>query len=57
MNWVLLGVMADIAQLQSYEILFKDSQNNDLLEVLKRIEKQNEEILNLLKGGDYERRL
>lgn len=52
MNWLLLGVMADIAQLQSYEILLEDSQNNDLMEILKKVLEQNKEILEILKGGE-----
>lgn len=43
--WFWLGVIADIAQLESYEILLHDSQNNDLMEKL-------EEILNILKEGN-----
>lgn len=40
--WFWLGVMADFAQLESYEILLRDSQNNDLMKKL-------DEILKLLK--------
>lgn len=55
----LLNVMANWAQLQSYDILLKDFNNNDLMEYLKhqdellnKIIKQNEEILKLLKEGN-----
>lgn len=43
--WFLLGVIADIAQLESYDILLHDSQNNDLMEKL-------DEILRILKEGN-----
>lgn len=43
--WFYLGVIADIAQLESYEMLLKDSQNNDLMEKL-------DEILRILKEGN-----
>lgn len=57
--WFWLSVAADMAQLQSYEMLLQDSNNNDLMKYLKhqdndllqKIIKQNEEILQLLKGG------
>ena len=43
--WFYLGVVADIAQLESYEMLLKDSQNKDLMEKL-------DEILRILKEGN-----
>lgn len=53
-----LNVIASIAQLESYNILLHDFNNNDLMEYLKhqddllgKIINQNEEILSLLKGG------
>jgi hypothetical protein len=53
-----LNVMANWAQLQSYDILLKDFNNNDLMEYLKhqdellsKIIHQNEQIIELLKGG------
>ena len=53
-----LDVLANIVQLKSYEILVHDFNNNDLMnylkhqdELLDKIIKQNDEILNLLKGG------
>ena len=55
----LLNVMANWAQLQSYDILLKDFNNNDLMkylqyqdELLEKIINQNEEILLLLKEGN-----
>lgn len=54
-----LNVIASIAQLESYNILLHDFNNNDLMEYLKhqddllgKIINQNEEILSLLKGGE-----
>ena len=54
-----LNVMANWAQLQSYDILLKDFNNNDLMEYLKhqdellnKIIDQNEQIIKLLKGGN-----
>ena len=56
--WFLLNVMANCAQLESYNILLKDFDNNDLMkylqhqdELLNKIIKQNDELLQLLKGG------
>lgn len=55
----LLNVCANWAQLQSYDILLKDFNNNDLMEflqhqdkLLNKIIEQNEEILKLLKEGN-----
>lgn len=54
-----LNVIASIAQLESYNILLHDFNNNDLMEYLKhqddllgKIINQNKEILSLLKGGE-----
>lgn len=56
--WFWLNVAANFAQLESYEILINDFNNNDLMRFLKHqddllneIIKQNEELLQLLKGG------
>lgn len=54
-----LNVIANICQLESYEILLHDANNSDLLEYLKHqdrdlleiIIKQNKEIIELLKKG------
>lgn len=53
-----LSVMANFAQLESYNILLNDFNNCDLMEYLKhqdellnRVINQNEEIIRLLKGG------
>jgi len=53
-----LNVIANFAQLESYDILLHDFNNHDLMEYLKhqdellnKIINQNEELLNLLKGG------
>ena len=55
--WFWLNVMANIAQLQSYEILLNDFDNHDLMqylhhqdEMLDIIIEQNAEIIRLLKG-------
>lgn len=52
-----LNIIANIAQLQSYNILLHDFNNNDLMKYLQHQDKllekminQNEEILALLKG-------
>lgn len=53
----LLNVVANIYQIQSYEMLKKEISNNDIMESLRhqdndyleKIIKQNEEIINLLK--------
>ena len=54
-----LNFMANLAQLQSYDILLHDFNNNDLMQYLKHqdelldtIIKQNEKIIMLLKGGE-----
>lgn len=56
--WFWLSVMANFAQLESYNILLNDFNNNDLMqylkhqdELLEKIINQNEQIINLLKGG------
>jgi len=56
--WFWLEVMSNIAQLESYNILIHDFNNNDLMEYLKhqdellnKIIDQNEKIIELLKGG------
>lgn len=56
--WFWLSVVANCAQLESYNILLKDFDNNDLMkylqhqdELLNKIITQNEELLKLLKGG------
>ena len=52
-----LNVYANYAQLESYNILLHDFNNNDLMQYLKhqdellnKIIEQNQEIINLLKG-------
>ncbi len=53
----LLNVIANIYQIQSYEMLKKEISNNDIMESLRhqdsdyleKIIKQNEEIISLLK--------
>lgn len=52
-----LDVMANFAQLESYNILLHDFNNNDLMaylqhqdDLLSKIIEQNEEIIQLLKG-------
>lgn len=55
--WFWLSAIANICQLESYEMLLKQTDNDALLNYLqhqdndyfKQIIKQNEEILNLLK--------
>ena len=56
--WFWLNVMANFAQLESYNILLKDFDNNDLMDYLKHqdelidtIINQNKEIISLLKKG------
>lgn len=56
--WFWLSVMANFAQLESYNILLNDFDNYDLMkylqhqdQLLDKIISQNEEIINLLKGG------
>lgn len=53
-----LDLLSNIVQLKSYEILIHDFNNTDLMkylshqdELLDTIIKQNEKIINLLKGG------
>lgn len=53
-----LEILSNILQIKSFEILVNDFNNNDLMtylkhqdELLDKIIKQNEELLNLLKGG------
>lgn len=53
-----LDLLADLLQIRSYEILVNDFNNNDLMkflrhqdELLNKIIEQNEELLELLKGG------
>ena len=52
-----LAVVADVAQLESYNILLNDFNNNDLMRFLEHQDKllttiieQNEQIIRLLKG-------
>lgn len=54
-----LEVCSNFAQLESYNILLHDFNNTDLMEYLKhqdellsKIISQNEEMINLLKGGN-----
>ena len=66
MNYNNLNTLANILQVANYEMLLKDANNNDLLHFLQHqdndllnkiieqnetIIKQNNEILELLKGG------
>ena len=53
-----LNILSNLLQIKSYEILVNDFNNNDLMkylqhqdELLDKIIKQNEELLQLLKGG------
>lgn len=53
-----LNVISNIAQLESYNILLHDFNNNDLMEYLKhqddllsKLINQNERIIELLEGG------
>lgn len=53
-----LEKISNILQILSFEILITDFNNNDLMQYLKhqddlldKIIKQNEQIINLLKGG------
>jgi hypothetical protein len=54
-----LSVVANMCQIESYEMLLKDADNNELMkylrhqdnDYLKTIIKQNEEIIRLLKEG------
>ena len=54
-----LGVIANFCQLESYQMLLKEANNDDIMiflkdqddNYLKKIIEQNEEIISLLKGG------
>ena len=53
-----LEILSNLLQIKSYEILVNDFNNNDLMKYLQhqdalldKIIEQNEEILQLLKGG------
>jgi len=53
-----LDILSNLLQIKSYEILVNDFNNSDLMKYLKHqdellntIINQNQEILNLLKGG------
>lgn len=53
-----LEILSNLIQLKSYEILVNDFNNTDLMKYLKhqdelldKIIKQNEELIDLLKGG------
>lgn len=53
-----LELLSNLLQIKSYEILVNDFNNTDLMKYLKhqdemmdKIIEQNQEILNLLKGG------
>ena len=53
-----LEILSNLLQIKSYELLVNDFDNNDLMkylqhqdELLDKIIKQNEELLQLLKGG------
>lgn len=59
-----LSVMANFAQLESYNILLHDFNNHDLMEYLKhqdellnKVISQNQEIIALLKGGKNDKKL
>ena len=55
--WFWLGVVANVCQLESYEMLIKETKNSELMnylrhqdnDYLKTIVSQNEEIIKLLK--------
>lgn len=62
-----LGVIANLLQIENYEMLLKDAKNNDIMQelqsqdkilaeqtniYLKKIVEQNEEILRILKDKD-----
>lgn len=62
-SWFWLNVIANLAQLESYNILLHDFNNNDLMQylkhqdqLLKKIISQNEEILQYLKGENNAQR-
>jgi hypothetical protein len=65
--WFWLGVVANLCQIQSYEMLLKDADNNELMKFLqhqdtdylqtiieqnKQIINQNKKILEKLKEGE-----
>lgn len=58
--WFWLNVMANMAQLESYNILLHDFNNNDLMkylqhqdnDLLNEIIEQNKQIIELLQGGN-----
>lgn len=55
-----LSVLANLCQLESYNMLLKQADNDDIMKFLKeqddvflnKIIEQNQEIINLLKGGN-----
>ena len=55
-----LNVIANMLQIESYELLLKDRTNNEVMQelqnqdtnYLEKIIKQNDEIISLLKKGD-----
>lgn len=56
--WLWLDRISNMVQLESYQILLNDFNNTDLMkylehqdELLTQIINQNEEIIELLKGG------
>jgi len=58
--WFWIAVVANCCQLESYEMLIKDTKNDELMtylqhqdnDYLKTIMEQNELIIKLLKKGD-----
>jgi len=58
--WFWLGVVANICQLESYEMLIRDSKNSDLMnylmhqdnDYLQQIIEQNNKIIQLLEKGE-----
>ena len=58
--WFWLGVVANICQLESYEMLIRDSKNSDLMnylmhqdnDYLQQIIEQNKKIIQLLEKGE-----
>ena len=57
-----LELLSNVLQIKSYEILVNDFNNQDLMQYLKhqdelldKIIQQNDEIIQLLKGGENER--
>lgn len=47
--WFYLNAVANLIQLESYEILKKDKSNTEIMQELTKIKEQNNEILQLLK--------